>query len=90
MLATILRVNLFKSVFVAQTVKNCPAVKEPWVSSLGQECPPWRREWLPTPVFLPGESHGQRSLTGHSPWSRQESDTSERLALENTSNEYWH
>ena len=28
---------------------------------------PWRRKWLPTPVFLPGESHGQRSLAGHSP-----------------------
>ena len=28
---------------------------------------PWRREWLPTPVFLPGESHGQRSLAGYSP-----------------------
>ena len=29
---------------------------------------PWRREWQPTPVFLPGESHGQRSLAGYSPW----------------------
>ena len=29
---------------------------------------PWRKEWQPTPVFLPGESHGQRSLTGNSPW----------------------
>ena len=29
---------------------------------------PWRREWLPTPVFLPGEFHGQRSLEGYSPW----------------------
>ena len=29
---------------------------------------PWRRKWKPTPVFLPGESHGQRSLAGHSPW----------------------
>jgi len=36
---------------------------------------PWRREWLPTAVFLPGESHGQRSLTGHSPWGCRESDT---------------
>ena len=31
----------------------------------------WRREWLPTPVFLPGESHGQRSLVGYSPWGRR-------------------
>ena len=29
---------------------------------------PWRRKWQPTPVFLPGESHGQRSLVGYSPW----------------------
>ena len=36
---------------------------------------PWRREQLPTPVFLPGESHGQRSLTGYSPWGCRESDT---------------
>ena len=34
---------------------------------------PWRRECLPTPVFLPGESHGQRSLADHSPWGCQES-----------------
>ena len=32
---------------------------------------PWRRQWQPTPVFLPGESHGQRSLVGYSPWSRR-------------------
>ena len=32
---------------------------------------PWRRAWQPTPVFLPGESHGQRSLGGYSPWGRQ-------------------
>ena len=36
---------------------------DPWVEKI-----PWRREWQPTPVFLPGESHGQRSLTGYSPW----------------------
>ena len=33
---------------------------------------PWRREWLPTPVFLPGELHGQRSLAGYSPWGHKE------------------
>ena len=38
-----------------------------------------RRQWHPTPVLLPGKSHGQRSLVGCSPWGRQESDTSERL-----------
>ena len=39
----------------------------------------WRREWLPTPVFLPGKSHGQRSLLGYSPCSHKELDTTERL-----------
>ena len=34
----------------------------------GSERPPWRRKWEPTPVFLPGKSHGQRSLAGYSPW----------------------
>ena len=35
---------------------------------------PWRREWLPTPVFWPGEFYGQRSLAGYSPWGHKESD----------------
>ena len=48
----------------------------PWVRKV-----PWRRAWQPTPVFLPGESHGQRSLTGYSPWGHKESDTTERLTL---------
>ena len=38
---------------------------------------PWRREWQPIPVFLPLESHGQRSLAGYSPQGRKESDTTE-------------
>ena len=38
---------------------------------------PWRRAWQPTPVFLPGESHGQRNMVGYSPWGRKESDTTE-------------
>ena len=38
-----------------------------------------RRQWQPTPVLLPGKSHGWRSLVGCSPWGRQESDTTERL-----------
>ena len=36
---------------------------------------PWRRKWQPTPVFLPGESHGQRSLAGYSLWGRKEVNT---------------
>ena len=58
-------------------VKNPPAMQkipETWVRSLGQE-DPGRRAWPPTPVFLPGEFHGQRSLVGCSPWGRRESDT---------------
>ena len=39
----------------------------------------WRRQWHPTPVLLPGKSHGWRSLIGCSPWGREESDTTERL-----------
>ena len=65
---------------VAQTVKNLPTMQETWVWTLGLAIP-WRRAWQPTPVFLSGEFHGQRSLVGYSPWGRQESDTSEWLAL---------
>ena len=38
----------------------------------------WRRKWQPTPVLLPGKSHGQRSLVGCSPWGREELDRTER------------
>ena len=55
---------------VAQTVKNLPQCRrpgfDPWVGKI-----PWKREWQPTPVFLPGEFHGQRSLAGNSPWDRK-------------------
>ena len=40
---------------------------DPWVGKI-----PWSRKWQPTPVFLPGESHGQRSLVGYSPWGCKE------------------
>ena len=61
-------------------VKNClqcgrPGF-EPWVGRIS-----WRREWLPTPVFLPGGFHGQRSLAGYSPWGLKESDVTEQLTL---------
>ena len=39
----------------------------------------WRRKWHPTPVLLPGKSHGQRSLVGYRPWGSKKSDTTERL-----------
>ena len=53
-----------------------PPVQETWVQSLGRKLP-WRRAWHPTPAFLPGESHGQRSLVGYSPQGCKESDTTE-------------
>ena len=61
---------------VAQMVKNLPAMQETQVRSLNLE-DPLRTERQPTPVFLPGESHGQRCLVGCSPWGRKESDTTE-------------
>ena len=42
----------------------------------------WRRQWHPTPVLLPGNTHGRRSLVGCSPWGRTESDTTERLPFD--------
>ena len=65
-------------------VKNLPANAgdterygfDPWVGNT-----PWRREWQPIAVFLPGESHGQRSLAGYSPWGRKELDMTERLSM---------
>ena len=41
--------------------------------------PSWRRQWQPTPVLLPGKSHGRRSLVGYSPWGLEESDRTARL-----------
>jgi len=43
---------------LAQLVKNLPAMQETWAHSLVSKIP-WRKKWLPTPVFLPGEFHGQ-------------------------------
>ena len=48
----------------------------PWVRKIL-----WRRAWQPTPVLLPGESHGQRRLVGYSPWGHKGSDTTEQLIL---------
>ena len=66
------------SSLVAQSVKNLPAVQETRVRSLCLE-DPRRRKWQPTPIFLPGESHGWRSLVGYSPLRCKESDTTEWL-----------
>ena len=61
---------------VAQRVKNLPAVQEIQVQSLGWKIP-WRREGLPTTIFLPGEFHGQGGLAGYSPWGCKELDMTE-------------
>ena len=56
--------------------KSPPAMQEtqvrPWIRKI-----PWRRAWQPTPVFLPGKSHGLRNLVGYSPWGHKESDTTD-------------
>ena len=85
---------------VAQMVKNLPAMQKTQVQSPGQEDPlekgmathssifawkiPWRREWQPTLVFLPGKSHAQRILVGCSPWGLIELDVTEQLINTNT------
>ena len=78
--------NSFKETsLVAQMVSFCLQCRrprfDPWVGKIS-----WRRKWQPTPVFLPGESQGQRSLVGYSPWGRKASDTTERLHF--TSNSF--
>ena len=75
--------SLFAGFPGSAVVKNPPAMQETWdtwVTSLGQKTP-WRRKWWPTSVFLPGESHGQRSLAGYSPWGHKESDTPENTHM---------
>ena len=65
-------------------VKNSPAIQETcrrhgfdsWVKKI-----PWRRKWQPTPVFLPGKSHEQRSLAGYSSLAHKESDKTKRLTI---------
>ena len=76
------KVSLFFAELASQVVlvvKNPPANAgdmrlrfDPWVRKI-----PWRKAWQPTPVFLPGESHGQRSLVGYSSRGCKKSDTSE-------------
>ena len=71
-------ITVFHSISVALLEPACPCRRrrrrgfDPWVGKI-----PWRRAWQPTPVFLPGESHGQSSLGGHSPWGHKESDLTE-------------
>ena len=63
---------------VAQTIKHLPAMQETWFDlKIGKI--PWRRKWQPTPVSLPGKSHGLRSLAGYSPWGGKELDATKQL-----------
>ena len=65
-----------KPFLVAQMIKNLPVVQETWFSPWVRKIP-GRRKWQPTPLFLPGESHGQKSLVGYNPWGRKESNKAE-------------
>ena len=70
----IINVSFIGVSLVAQMVKNPPAnVRDKGsIPRLGRF--PWKKKWQPTPVFLPGKSHGQRSLAGYSPWGHKGSD----------------
>ena len=65
--------------WVAQMVKKSACREGDLGSIPGSGRSPWRKARQPTPVFLPGEFRGQRSLVGSSPWGRKESDTTEQL-----------
>ena len=69
-------------------VKNLPAMQETCVQSLGQEDP--LEKEMTTPIFLPEEFHGQKSLAGYSPWGRKESDMTEQLSLTHSGLTYTH
>ena len=66
---------------MAQTIKNVPAMQKIWVRSLSLE-DLLEKGMVPTLAFLPGESHGQSSLVGYSPWDSKESDMTERLSTQ--------
>ena len=88
--STLLLPQLFRRTsLVARAVKNLTAMQEIWVKSLGWE-DPLEKGWQPTPVFLPGEFHGQRSLVGYSPQGHKELDMTEQLLLlQNWQLDFW-
>ena len=69
-------------------VKNPPAMQEMWVRSLGWE-DPLKKEMATHSIFLPGKSHGQKSLVGYSPWGHKESDMTERLNDKNAASFFY-
>ena len=52
------------------------------IRSLSLDDTPWRKEWQPTPIFLPGKFQGQMNLAGYSLWGHRESDTAEQMSTE--------
>ena len=68
---------------MSQMIQNLPTMKETQVRFLVQK-DPLEEGWLLTPLFLPVEFHGQRSLASYSPWSQKESDTTEQLTHTHT------
>ena len=70
------------AVFAELACRRCRRLRfNPWIRKL-----PWRRKWQSAPVFLPGNSYGQRSLVGYSQWGRKESDMSQSLSDQTTKN----
>jgi len=61
--------KLFIQTSPKESAYNAGAGFDPWVRKIS-----WRRKWQSTPVFSPGESHGQRSLVGYSPWGHKKSN----------------
>ena len=75
--------SLLQGIFLTQGSSPGLQCRRPGVNSWVRKiC--WRREWQPTPVFLPGEFHGQRSLVGYSPWGCKELDTTEWITHTHT------
>ena len=67
--SSFIRLNNIPLFYIAQSVNHPPSTRpgfDTWVRKIH-----WRRKWQPIPVFLAGESHGQRSLEGYSPWGRK-------------------
>ena len=62
----------------------CSAGFDPWVAKI-----PWKREWQSTPVFLPGEFHGQRNLVSYGPWGLKELDTTEHISMHDGRTAMW-
>ena len=66
---------ILRAPLVVQTVKNLPAMQETWIRPMNQDNPLEEGMASYSPAFMPGESHGQRSLVGHSPHGHKEWDT---------------